>query len=81
MLHHRLIKAIKGSEQKKGQGPSEMIGSIISGDSPNSDEFTRAGIIAISDCMMMGESFVLSPCIVSYKSPGPLDMSLSSSSG
>ena len=45
---------ITGSEQKKGQGPSEMIGGIISRDSPISDEFTRAGIISISDRVMRG---------------------------
>ena len=32
--------SITGSERKKGQGPLEMIGSIVSGDSPISDEFT-----------------------------------------
>ena len=45
---------ITGSERKKGQGPSEMIGGIVSGDSPISVEFTRAGIIGISDRMMRG---------------------------
>ena len=46
--------SITGSEWKKGQGPSEMIGSIVSGDSPISVEFTQAGIIGISDCVMRG---------------------------
>ena len=46
--------SITGSERKKGQGPSEMIGDIVSRNSPISDEFTRAGIIGISDCMMRG---------------------------
>ena len=46
--------SITGSEQKKGQGPSEMIGGIVSGDSPISVEFTRAGIISISDRVMRG---------------------------
>ena len=46
--------SIIGSERKKGQGPSEMIGSIVSGDSPISVEFTRAGIIGISDRVMRG---------------------------
>ena len=46
--------SITGSEQKKGQGPSEMISSIVSGNSPISVEFTRASIISISDCMMHG---------------------------
>ena len=32
--------SITGLEWKKDQGPSEMIGSIVSGDSPISDEFT-----------------------------------------
>ena len=46
--------SITGSEWKKGQGPSEMIGGIVSGDSPILDEFTRAGIIGISNRMMRG---------------------------
>ena len=46
--------SITGSERKKGQGPSEMIGDIVSRDSPISDEFTQAGIIGISDHMMRG---------------------------
>ena len=46
--------SITGSERKKGQGPSEMIGGIVSGDSPFSVEFTRAGIIGISDRVMHG---------------------------
>ena len=45
---------ITGLERKKGQGPSEMIGSIVSGDSPFSVEFTRASIIGISDHVMHG---------------------------
>ena len=40
MLHQGLIKAIKGSEWKKCQGPSEMIGGIVSGDSLISVGFT-----------------------------------------
>ena len=46
--------SITGSERKKGQGPSEMISGIVSGDSPISVEFTRAGIIGISDRVMRG---------------------------
>ena len=46
--------SITGSERKKGQGPSEMISGIVSGDSPILVEFTRAGIISISDRMMRG---------------------------
>ena len=45
---------IIGLEWKKGQRPSEMIGGIVSGDSPISVEFTQAGIINISDHMMHG---------------------------
>ena len=86
--HHGLIKAIKGSDPqslvwsgRRVRIPRRWSAALFPGIAPfwmSSHKLTSSASV-IAWCM--GESFVLSPRVASYKSPGPLDMSLGSSSG
>ena len=87
MPYQGLIKMIKGSHPqsliqsgRNVRGPQKWSVASFPGRAPfqltSHEPASSASVIT----WCVSESFVLSPCVMSYKSPGPLDMPLGSSS-